>query len=121
MQLSIDRLKNLERLGISWTGHVSASIYIPHPRHSSATQKHLDTIADFHAAVEKHRRYSLDVGIVFALNGTEEVAATLEKDDHGIPLLEQYYYMYPVNVGRNVALGQVKNTLQVFDLVQTPH
>lgn len=111
VQLSVDRLENLNRLGVSWTGHVSASIYIPHPRHSPATQNYLDTVANFHADAEKHKQYSVDIGVVFALNGTEEMGAAVERQGHGIPLVEQYHYMYPVNVGRNVALGQVSKFL----------
>lgn len=67
-------------------------------------------VANFHADAENRKKYSLDIGLVFVLNGTEEMAAALERQGHSIPLVEQYHYMYPVNVGRNVALGQVSKS-----------
>lgn len=111
VQLSIDRLAHLDAMGKTWHGHISASVFIPAPRHTPEAQSHLLDLLSFFEDIEDHQLYSIDIGVVFALNGTLEAIKSELMQNMEIPLEQRYRYLYPVNVGRNVALSQVTHTI----------
>ncbi|GMH44371.1 hypothetical protein BSKO_12305 [Bryopsis sp. KO-2023] len=126
VQLSMDRLSHLERLGNSWQGPVSASVYIPHPRTSTKGKALISELSDFHESVDAKGIFSLDLGVVFALEGIEKMNPAMSDfvEFNKVSVAELYRYMYPVNVGRNVALAQVQTDLTLLldvDFVVSRH
>ncbi|KAH3744145.1 Glycosyltransferase LARGE2 [Pelomyxa schiedti] len=113
-QLSLDRLHNLEEMALSWTGIISAAIYLPLCVSSDpeALEYELDRIKSLHQGVERLNVDSspcrLDIALVFQLPETDTVCeVTTNPETSSQP--------YPINVLRNVAMRQV-HTNYVFVL-----
>lgn len=71
IQLSMERLPQLEKQAYAWKGKMSVAVYLAAPRHHPNAEKAITKLIDFHHKLEATSACHMDISVMYA-NHNEE-------------------------------------------------